>query len=50
MPASFRIADLEAACPDVSRPTIVRALDDLRREGKLRCTGMGRDARWEKSP
>ncbi|MDB5098368.1 MAG: hypothetical protein JWM80_2789 [Cyanobacteria bacterium RYN_339] len=48
LPASFRIADLEQACPDVSRPTITRTLDELRRQGKLRCSGMGRDARWEK--
>lgn len=48
LPSSFRIADLEAACPDVSRPTITRALDELRRQGTVRCSGMGRDARWEK--
>jgi hypothetical protein len=41
LPQSFRIAYLETACPDVSRPTITRTLDELRRQGKLRCSGMG---------
>jgi hypothetical protein len=48
LPTSFRFADLERLCPAVSRPTIMRTLDEHRRQGRLQCMGMGRDARWEK--
>lgn len=48
LPRTFRFADLEAACPGVSRPTITRALHGLRDEGRVRCLGRGRDAAWER--
>ncbi|MBI3097940.1 MAG: Fic family protein [Planctomycetes bacterium] len=47
-PGRFRFGDLQRTCPGVSYPTLRRALSDLRRKGKLRCLGMGRDAQWER--
>jgi len=49
LPEEFRIADVEHACPGVSRPTINRALRDLREAGKIVCTRGGRDAVWQKT-
>lgn len=49
MPKTFRYADVERACPGVSRPTIVRALGDLRDKGDIRCVKGGRDAAWERT-
>ena len=48
LPATFRYADVVRACPGVSRPTIVRALGQLRDAGEIRCTKGGRDAVWAK--
>ncbi|HLG58627.1 MAG TPA: Fic family protein [Vicinamibacterales bacterium] len=48
LPIRFRYADLERALPAVSRPTIARALRELRAEGAIRCLNPGRDATWEK--
>ena len=48
LPNRFRYADLERALPAVSRPTIARALRELRAEGAIRCLRAGRDATWEK--
>ncbi len=48
LPATFRYADVERACPGVSRPTIVRALGRLRDAGEIRCVKGGRDAMWER--
>ena len=48
LPNRFRYADLERALPAVSRPTIARALRELRAEGAIRCLNPGRDATWEK--
>ena len=48
LPRTFRYADVERACPGVSRPTIVRALGELRERGEIRCTKGGRDATWER--
>jgi Fic family protein len=48
LPRQFRYADLERALPAVSRPTIARALRELRGEGAIRCVKPGRDAAWEK--
>lgn len=48
LPNRFRYADLERALPAVSRPTIARALRELRAEGAVRCVKPGRDATWEK--
>ncbi len=47
--ATFRYADVERACPGVSRPTIVRVLGELRDNGEIRCTKGGRDATWERT-
>jgi Fic family protein len=44
----FMYADVERACPVVSRPTINRALAELRKQGIIRCSKPGRDAVWEK--
>jgi Fic family protein len=49
LPPSFRYADVERACPGVSRPTINRGLRELRLEGVIRCARPGRDAQWEKT-
>lgn len=49
LPNRFRYADLEHALPAISRPTIARALRELRAEGAVRCTKPGRDATWEKT-
>ena len=48
LPKRFRYADLERALPAVSRPSIARALRELRAEGAIRCLKPGRDATWEK--
>jgi Fic family protein len=48
LPGNFRYADIERACPGVSRPTIVRVLGELRDNGEIRCTKGGRDAKWER--
>ncbi len=48
LPATFRYADVERACPGVSRPTIVRVLGELRDKGEIRCVKGGRDAMWER--
>jgi CRP-like cAMP-binding protein len=48
LPDEFRVADIEHACPGVSRPTINRALRDLREDGKIACIKGGRDAVWQK--
>lgn len=48
LPRQFRYADLVRAVPAVSRPTIARALRELRAEGVIRCVKVGRDATWEK--
>ena len=49
LPRTFRYADVERACPGVSRPTIVRVLGELRAKGDIRCTKGGRDATWERT-
>jgi hypothetical protein len=38
--------DLLTAFPDLSRSTIKRLLDDLRKEGQVHCQGVKRQARW----
>lgn len=48
LPSTFRYADVERACPGVSRPTMVRVLGELRDRGEIRCTKGGRDAMWER--
>ena len=49
LPATFRYAEIERACPGVSRPTIVRVLGELRDAGEIRCMKGGRDAAWERT-
>jgi Fic family protein len=49
LPPTFRYADIEAACPGISRPTIVRVLGELRDKGEIRCAKGGRDATWERT-
>lgn len=49
LPNQFQYADVERACPGVSRPTINRALAALRTNGQIRCIKPGRDAVWEKT-
>lgn len=48
LPFEFQFADVERACPGVSRPTVNRALAELRRAGKIQCVKAGRDALWRK--
>lgn len=49
LPATFRITDIERACPGVSRATITRILQRLKDEGKVACVKGGRDAVWERA-
>lgn len=48
LPNQFQYADVERACPGISRPTINRALAEMRDSGLIRCIKPGRDATWEK--
>ncbi len=48
LPRKFQVADVERLSPGVSRPTINRALADLRDEGRINCVKPGRGAIWEK--
>jgi Fic family protein len=45
----FRISDLEAECPGVSRDTIRRVLRRMRDEGLVVAEGTGRGARWRRA-
>ena len=49
LPARFTIGELARICTGISRKTLVRALSDLRAEGKLRCLGRGPDAQWQRT-
>ena len=49
LPVRFCMGDVQRASPGVSYPTLKRALADLKREGKLKCLGKGRDAQWERT-
>ncbi|HJZ69226.1 MAG TPA: Fic family protein [Blastocatellia bacterium] len=44
----FSLAELERACPGVSRDMIRRVLRDLQKAGKVECVGLGPGARWRK--
>lgn len=44
----FAISDLEKACPNVTRDMIRNVLRQLRDEGKIKYTGIGRNAKWIK--
>ena len=49
LPSEFRFADVERLSPGVSRPTMNRALAEMRNAGKIRCVKGGRDALWRKT-
>lgn len=44
----FSIADLERACPGVSRDMIRLLLRDLKAAGRVECLGRGPGAKWRK--
>ena len=46
LPDGFSIVALRAACPGVADGRLRRVLGGLRDEGRLRCEGRGRAARW----
>jgi Fic family protein len=48
LPGGFTLAELERACPGVSRDMIRKVLKSLRRQGRLACTGRGPAARWHR--
>ncbi len=45
----FAINDLRNACPGVSVDMIRSVLKRLKADGSVKCLGMGRNARWQKS-
>lgn len=45
-PQVFKIADIRAALPGISDPTIRLTLDQLKQEGRARPEGTGRTAMW----
>ena len=45
----FAISDLQNDCPGTSRDLIRRVLRKLRDDGKIRTTGVGRNAKWVKA-
>jgi len=47
-PGEFTLAQLERACPGVSRDMIRRVLRDLARVKAVRCLGRGPGARWRR--
>ncbi|MGQ0816103.1 MAG: Fic family protein [Gemmatimonadota bacterium] len=49
LPAQFRYADVARLCPGVSRPTIERALTELRAAGRISVIKSGRGAIWQKT-
>lgn len=48
LPTRFRVADLERACPGISRTTLNRVLRRLRTQGRIELVRAGRGAIWEK--
>lgn len=48
LPGTFRYADVERACPGISRPTIQRALRALRDRREIALASRGRDAEWRR--
>jgi Fic family protein len=47
-PGPFGLADLEHACPGVSRDMIRQVLRRLQQADRVECLGRGRSARWRK--
>jgi len=50
LPMTFRLVDVESACPGVGRDWIRKVLRQLKAEKLLRATGYGLKARWERIP
>lgn len=48
MVGSFALADVQAACPGISLPTIKRELAAMRDEGLVMLQGRGRGAKWSR--
>jgi hypothetical protein len=48
-PQVFRMADVRAALPGISDPTIRMALDRLRQERRISVEGLGRAASWRRA-
>lgn len=48
MQDAFTLAELERACPGVSRDMVRRVLRDLQRSGRAVCLGRGPGARWRR--
>lgn len=49
LPVPFKLKDIERMALGVSRPTINRVLQSLRKQGKIRLLSKGRDAAWERT-
>lgn len=47
-PGDFTLADLERACPGVSRDMVRLVLRDLQKKGRVSCLGRGPGASWRK--
>ncbi|MBN1867635.1 Fic family protein [Candidatus Sumerlaeota bacterium] len=47
--AEFTLADLERACPGVSRDMVRRVLRDLQSLGEVECVGRGPGAKWRRT-
>ncbi|MCP4539416.1 MAG: hypothetical protein GY832_19945 [Chloroflexi bacterium] len=45
---TFTVADLEHACPGINCRYLKYALDELRAQGYITCTGRGHAARWHR--
>lgn len=46
----FTLAELIAECPGASPQLVKKVLADMKKAGKVRSTGRGRGAKWEKKP
>ena len=49
LPPSFELAELRRRFAEVDVARVRRTLERLRAEGRVRCTGRGRGARWERT-
>lgn len=48
-PGDFGIADIDSLCPQVSRETIRKVMQELKKQGVIDVSGKGRYARWKKT-
>jgi hypothetical protein len=46
--AAFTLADLERACPGISRDMVRKVLKDLQEGGAVECIGRGPGAKWRR--